>query len=58
MNDLKQARELANKLKNDSSFYETASVTARNNFKAFFGEKEYTYNMKEVIKKVMLDDKK
>ena len=23
-----------------------------------FGEEEYTYNMKEVIKKVMLDDKK
>ena len=58
MNDLNGARKLADKLKSDNGFYETACQTAKRNFNAFFGEEEYTYNMKEVIKKVMLDDKK
>ena len=52
MNDLKHARELANKLKNDNGFYETQSQTAKNNFNIFFGEKEYTYKMKEVMEKI------
>jgi len=56
MNDLDGARRLANKLKNDNGFYETQSQTAKRNFNVFFGEKEYTYNMKEVIKKVMSND--
>ena len=56
MNDLKHARELANKLKNDSSFYETQSQTAKNNFNIFFGEKEYTYKMKEVMEKIFNED--
>ena len=46
MNDLKRARGLANKLKNDSSFYETQSQTAKNNYKAFFGEEEFKKNWK------------
>ena len=53
MNDLSNARRLANQLKNDSNFYQTASETAKNNFNVFFGEKEYTYNMNKVIKEVI-----
>ena len=56
MNDLKHARELANKLKNDNGFYETQSQTAKNNFNIFFGEKEYTYKMKEVMEKIFNED--
>tara|TARA_Y100000004_G_C8583627_1_gene273476 strand:- start:32 stop:502 length:471 start_codon:yes stop_codon:yes gene_type:complete len=53
MNDLTTARKLANQLKNDSSFYETASFTAKNNFNEFFGENRYIYNMEKVMKEVM-----
>jgi len=53
INDLKHARELANKLKNDIGFYEAQSETAKNNFNVFFGEKEYIYTMNKVIKEVM-----
>jgi len=56
MNDLKHARKLANQLKNDNSFYETQSQTAKNNFNIFFGEKEYTYKMKEVMEKIFNED--
>ena len=56
MNDLSTARRLANQLKNDSNFYQTASETAKNNFNVFFGEKEYTYNMNKVIKEVINED--
>ena len=56
MNDLKRARELANQLKNDSSFYQAASDTAKRNFFAFFGEKEYIYNMKQVMREVMSNE--
>ena len=56
MNDLSNARRLANQLKNDSNFYQTASETAKNNFNVFFGEKEYTYNMNKVIKEVINED--
>ena len=53
MNDLKHARKLANDLKNDSSFYKTACTTAKHNFNVFFSEKEYTYNMKQVIGEIL-----
>ena len=53
MNDLKHARELANRLKTDDNFYETQSEVARNNFDAFFGEKEYTNKINKVISEVM-----
>ena len=53
MNDLKHARKLANQLKNDNGFYETQSETAKRNFFAFFGEKEYIYSMKRIINKVI-----
>ena len=55
MNDLRHARKLAEKLVTDNGFYETQSETAKNNFNTFFGEKEYIYNMKEIITKVMND---
>ena len=50
---LNQARKLANKLKNDKEWYKLQSDTAKRNFKSFFGEKEYIYNMNKVIKEVM-----
>ena len=53
MNDLSHARKLANKLKNDTEWYKLQSDTARRNFNTFFGEKEYIYNMKEIIKEVI-----
>ena len=55
MNDLRHASKLAEKLVTDNGFYETQSETAKNNFNTFFGEKEYIYNMKEIITKVMND---
>ena len=56
MNDLSHARRLANKLKNDSNFYETACETAKNNFNVFFGEKEYIYKMNKLLKEVINED--
>ena len=53
MNDLRHARELANRLKNDDNWYKLQSDTAKNNFETFFGEKEYIYNMNKVISKVV-----
>jgi hypothetical protein len=53
MNDLRHARELAEKLKTDNSFYETACETAKNNFNVFFGEEEYIHDMNKVIQKVI-----
>jgi hypothetical protein len=53
MNDLRHARELADRLKSDNSFYKTACDTAKNNFNVFFGEKDYIYSMKKVINKVI-----
>ena len=52
MNDLTTARKLACDLKNDKDFYKTAAQTAKNNFNTFFGEKEYIYNMKEVMNEI------
>ena len=56
MNDLNNARRLANKLKNDKGFYDVQSDTARNNFEVFFGENEYLLKMNEIIKKVINED--
>ncbi len=53
MNDLKNARKLANKLKNDSGFYETQSQTAKNNFKMFFSEEEYKNKLGKILGKVL-----
>jgi len=53
MNDLSNARRLANKLRTNSSFYETACETTKNNFNTFFGEKEYIYTMRRIIKEVI-----
>jgi len=53
MNDLSGARLLANRLKNDENWYNLQSETAKNNFNIFFGEEEYTYKMKEIIKEVI-----
>ena len=39
-----------------NGFYETQSQTAKNNFNIFFGEKEYTYKMKEVMEKIFNED--
>ena len=50
------ARKLANRLKNDSGFYETASITAKNNFFSFFSEKQYIYSMKQVMEEVMSNE--
>ena len=53
MGDLKTARELANKLKEDKTFYGFISNKAKNNYNTFFGENEYTYSMKEIFKEVI-----
>ncbi len=53
MNDLTNARRLANKLREDNGFYETQSQTAKNNFETFFGEREYTFKMKQIIEGVV-----
>ena len=43
--DVESARKLCIKLKNDKSFYEHQSETARDNYEIFFGEKEFLKNM-------------
>ena len=53
MNNLKHARELAHKLKNDDGFYKHQSEVAKNNFKIFFGEEEYIYTMKQVMENIL-----
>ena len=53
MNDLRNARKIANRLKNDYDFYKHQSEVAKNNFKTFFGEKEYIYKMKQVMEKIL-----
>ncbi len=52
MNDLNNARRLANKLKNDNGFYETQSQTAKNNFNVFYNENEYQKKLNEIIKNI------
>ncbi len=52
INDLRNARKLANRLKSDKNFYETQSRAAKNNFESFFGEKKYIKHWKEIIKNI------
>ena len=52
MNDLTNARRLANKLKNNPDWYKLQSDTAKRNFEIFFGEKEYIIKMKKIIGKI------
>ena len=56
MNDLRNARRLANKLRTDSSFYDTACQTAKNNFNVFYGEKEYIKKIDKILEKVIGND--
>ena len=53
MNDLKNARRLANKLKNNPDWYKLQSDTAKRNFEIFFGEKEYKEKMNKCITEIM-----
>ena len=36
----------------DNNFYKHQSEVAKNNYNIFFGEKEYIYNMKEVMNEI------
>jgi hypothetical protein len=56
MNDLKNARRLANELKSDSSFYDTACQTAKNNFNTFYAENEYIKKIDKILEKVIGND--
>ena len=49
MGDLKSARELANKLKDDKTFYGFISKKAQNNYEKFFKENVYKENMKNIM---------
>ena len=51
-----RARRLANKLRTDSSFYDTACQTAKNNFNVFYGEKEYIKKIDKILEKVIGND--
>jgi len=52
MHNLQHAKKLAKRLKEDNNFYEHQSEVAKNNYNIFFGEKEYIYNMKEVMNEI------
>ena len=49
MGDLKSARELASKLKDDKTFYGFISKKAQNNYEKFFKENVYKQNMKNIM---------
>ena len=51
--DLKKAKQLANRLKTDKSFYDDCSKIAKTSYKEWFSETEYTYCMNKVIEKVI-----
>ena len=53
MGDLNKAKQLANRLKTDKSFYDDCSKIAKTRYNECFGEKQYTYTMNKVIKKVI-----
>ena len=44
------------KLKNDKSFYNECSNTAKQKYNECFGEKQYIYRMKKVMKEVLESD--
>ena len=56
MGDLNKAKQLANRLKTDKSFYDDCSKIAKTRYNECFSEKGYTYNMNTIIKKVMLSN--
>lgn len=54
--DIGKAKLLMSKLKNDKSFYNECSNTAKKKYNECFGEKQYTYTMKRIIQKVIEND--
>tara|TARA_Y100000361_G_scaffold154177_1_gene178580 strand:- start:311 stop:1258 length:948 start_codon:yes stop_codon:yes gene_type:complete len=50
--DLKKAKKLANKLRNNAEFYVNCSNQAVENYRKFFSEDTYIKHMNKVIKKV------
>ena len=53
MGDIFRAKQLAERLVKDSSFYDTAVATAKNNYKSFFGRKEFDKSITKSIKEIM-----
>ena len=51
--DLKKAKKLVNKLKNDLDFYENMCKLSKENYKKHFGEPVYRKHMKKVLGKVL-----
>jgi len=56
MGDVKKAKQLAVRLKTDKSFYDDCSKIAKTRYNECFGEKEYTYTMKKLIKEVIINE--
>ena len=54
--DIGKAKLLMSKLKNDKSFYNECSNTAKQKYNECFGEKQYIYTMKRIIQKVIEND--
>ena len=54
--DLEKAKELAKRLKVDKQFYDDCSKIAKTRYNDCFGEKEYTYTMKKLIKEVIVNE--
>ena len=53
MGDLNKAKQLANRLKTDKSFYDDCSKISKTRYNECFGEKEYIYTMNKVIGEVI-----
>ena len=51
--DLNKAKQLANRLKTDKSFYGDCSKIAKTRYNECFSEKEYTYYMNKVIGEIV-----
>jgi len=51
--DLDTAVKLAKMLKEDNEFYTECSELAKYNFKTYFGEETYIYNMNKILNKVI-----
>ena len=54
--DLQKAKVLSQHLKMDKDFYEECSETAKIKYYECFGEKQYIYSVKKLIKKVIDDE--
>ena len=50
MGDIKKARKLANKLKNDKNFFENCSKGCKLNYEEYFSEKVFVKHMNETFK--------